>query len=102
MKHLRLLSLISLAAALTSCARFSTKQTDLSYEKGKPVRAITTKATGHSFFAAKASLATWKASQTDKTQGATVGNLSLESNATSNLTALVEAAVSAAVRAAKP
>jgi len=97
------LTLIALAGVtLIGCARFGTTQTDLSYENGQPLRTITTHASGLSFFASRATLATWKASQTDKTQGASVGNLSLESNATTNLTALVEAAVGAAVRAAKP
>lgn len=86
---------------LTGCARFSTTQTDLSYEEGKPLRTITTKATGYTFFSGKSSLATWKASQTDKTQGASVGGLTLEGGQTNQITDVVSAAVSAAVTAAK-
>ncbi|MEI7733723.1 MAG: hypothetical protein WCO56_29430 [Verrucomicrobiota bacterium] len=58
------------------CARFSTTQTDTSYENGRPAREITTHATASTIFAGKSVLANWKASQTDKTQGASVGNLS--------------------------
>lgn len=82
------------------CARFSTKQTDTSYEKGEPNRSITTEAKATTFFAGKSALASWKASQTDKTQGASVGNLAVESNAGTNLNSLVESAVGAAVKAA--
>ena len=87
-------------AGLAGCARFNTTQKDLSYEQGKPSREITTRATAYTFFAGKSSLATWKASQTDKTQGASVGNLSQEANAGTNLNSLVESVVSAAVKAA--
>jgi hypothetical protein len=94
-------SLIIVLALLSSCARFSTIQRDISYEKGEPTREITTRATASTFFAAKSSLASWKASQTDKTQGASVGNLTQEADARTNLTAIVEAVVGAAVKAAK-
>ena len=88
-------------AALVGCARFSTIQKDISYEKGEPSREITTRATASTFFAAKSSLASWKARQTDKSQGASVGNLSQEADARTNLNAIVEAVVGAAVKAAK-
>lgn len=66
-----------LVLALTGCARFGTKQTDLSYDPatGKPLRTITTRASSYTFFSANSRLATWKAAQTDKSQGATVGGL---------------------------
>lgn len=67
------------------CARFSTIQTDIS-----PSRTITTRATAYTFFSANNKLATWKASQTDKTQGASVGGL--EQAATgSNVVSVIEA-----------
>jgi hypothetical protein len=50
--------------------------------------------------ASKSALASWKASQTDKTRGANVGNLALESNAGTNLNPLVETVVAAAIKAA--
>jgi hypothetical protein len=86
--------------ACVGCARFSTKQTDLSYDtNGKPQRQITTKAAGTTFFSAKATLASWKASQTDKTQGANVGNMNLESSDT-NVVRIVDAVIGAAIKAA--
>ena len=89
----------------SGCARFATTQTDLSYENGQPQRALTTKAAAFTFFSARSQLTNWKASQTDKTQGATVGSLTQESSAT-NLVDLVGAiasgAVQGAVKAAKP
>lgn len=78
-----ILMLIS-AAALTGCARFSTKQTDLSYDPttGKPIRQITTRASAYTVASANSKLAQWKATQTDKTQGATVGGLEQASSGT--------------------
>lgn len=90
------------AVLMTGCARFGTTQTDESYdtETGtKRVRTITTRASAYTLFSARSSLAKWKASQTDKTQGATVGDLNQESSAT-NETATIERIVSAAVGAA--
>ncbi|MEI7728658.1 MAG: hypothetical protein WCO56_03770 [Verrucomicrobiota bacterium] len=98
----RMIGIMEAAALMLAagCARFSTTQTDLSYEEGQPAREITTHATASTFFAGKSSLASWKASQTDKTQGDSVGNLELEANARTNLNALVESVVGAAVKAA--
>lgn len=75
---------IMLVAILLSvgCARFSTQQTDISYAEGKPTRQITTKATSKTFFESKSSLTSFKATQTDKSQSATVGSLNQESTAT--------------------
>ena len=78
---------------LVGCARFTTTQRDTSYESDKIVRKITTKASAHTFFEAKSQLASWKATQTDKTQGATVGTLSQEATTTNlvnQLTAVLE------------
>ncbi len=85
--------------ALTGCARFTTTQTDMSYEDGQPARQITTKATAWTFGTAKSSLAQFKATQTDKTQGASVGALAQESSAT-NAVSLFEKGIEAAVRGA--
>ena len=85
---------------LGGCASFSTTQTDKSYDtNGSPQREITTKAKAWTFWAAKSSLATWKATQTDKTQGATVGGLVQEGN-TTNINGLVSAVVEGAVKGA--
>ena len=98
----RMIGIMAVAGVVlaTGCARFNTTQTDLSYEQGEPSREITTRATASTFFAGKSALASWKASQTDKTQGASVGSLVQESNAGTNLNSLVESAVGAAVKAA--
>lgn len=89
-----------LTIGLSGCARFNTTQTDVSYENGKISRQITTKATGYTIGAGNSKLATWKASQTDKTQGATVGGLDQQVDASTNWNALVEGIVGAAVKAA--
>jgi hypothetical protein len=78
--------------ALPSCARFTTTQTDVSTldEKGKPTRTITTKATASTFFEGRSALAKFKAIQTDKSQSASVGELSQETTGT-NVSLLAEA-----------
>jgi len=75
---------------LPACARFSTTQTDYSYDPttGAKIRQITTKASAKTFFEAKSSLTTWKATQTDKTQGATVGGLEQASTGTNTVNLL--------------
>ena len=69
---------------MTGCARFNTKQTDISYDRetGKPTREITTKAGTTTFFDAKSELAKFRASQTDKSQTASVGTLNNETSGT--------------------
>lgn len=79
------------------CARFNTTQTDLSYEPNGTKREITTRATAYTFVAGKSALSNWKASQTDKSQGASVGGLTQESDATETLKAVAEI-----LKAAKP
>lgn len=74
----------------TGCAQFSTKQTDTSYEDGKPTRTITTQAKATTIWESKSALANFKASQTDKTQSATVGSLNQDSGGT-NTAATVNA-----------
>ena len=70
-------STIALAAALTltSCARFSTHQVENRFENGKVAGSISTKVSSYTLFSSKSQLANFKASQTEKTQGASVGNL---------------------------
>lgn len=93
---------ICAAAMLVGCAHFSTTQTDQSYDNtGKPQRQITTRASAYTLFTAKSSLATWKANQTDKSQGASVGNLAQESNGT-NAAAVFEAIGRAVVSGLAP
>lgn len=101
MKNLTLVLLLS----LVGCARFSTRQSDVSvsYEKGtnKVTRTITTEATSYSLWASKTALSKFKASQTDKTQSATVGSLSQESDViNTNVAELSANVVRAAIEAA--
>ena len=73
----------ALLIAVTGCARFSTVQSDTSYdEEGRPLRTITTRAQAWTCGTSKSTLANFKASQTDKTQSAAVGSLSQESSST--------------------
>lgn len=81
MKSLLVLA-VALAVSPIGCARFSTTQTDLSHENGQPARKITTKAKAWTFGTSKSALANFKATQTDKTQGASVGTLTQESSGT--------------------
>jgi hypothetical protein len=87
--HEKRILILSIALAIAGCARFNTKQTDVSYtETGKPLRAITTRATSSTLFTSKSKLTEFKASQTDKSQGASVGALSQESSGTNTVEAL--------------
>jgi hypothetical protein len=74
--------------ALCSCARFTTKQTDI--RGADETTTITTKVTAWTFWESKSKLADFKASQTEKTQGASVGSLAQESGGT-NTAATVSA-----------
>lgn len=76
------------ALALVGCARFTTHQVD---ERNDAETKVATKATAVTFFASKSQLANFKASQTDKTQSATVGALSQEASAGTNVVSTVEA-----------
>lgn len=77
--------------ALSGCARFSTTQTDISYddpESEMPTRTITTKVSVSTFFSAKSELAKLKVLQTEKTQSTGVGALGQESTETNLFNAL--------------
>lgn len=95
MKMLMLCSML----AITGCSSFSTTQTDVSYDKGLPLRSVTTKAKARTFFDAKSALTNFKASQTDKTQSAFVGGLNQEATGT-NAIGLVEAVSAGATKGA--
>lgn len=99
---------ISIAAfALSGCAKFITTQEDTSYDAttGNKTRTITTQASARTFFDANSQLAKFKATQTDKTQSATVGTLNQESsgsNAVQVLRIVVEGAAAGAAKALAP
>lgn len=98
-----LLALALPALMLAGCAHFSTKQTDVSYEKGitnGPSREITTKVSAYTFFSASSELSKFKANQTDKTQSASVGSLNQSSDVSTNVAAVIDTVVRAAINAA--
>lgn len=78
----------------SGCARFSTTQKDIRYDdQGKPLTEISTHATASTLFTAKSQLTNFKAAQSEKTQGASVGSLTQEStgtNAVRTLEAIAE------------
>lgn len=89
-------------ASFAGCARFSTRQVDTTIgADGKPSREIVTRASAFTLWDSKSQLANWKASQTDKTQSASVGALNMEASSTTNIAAIVEAVVRGAVQAVK-
>jgi hypothetical protein len=94
-------ALAAVAIHASGCASFKTKQEDTSYdaETGNKVRKITTFAKSSTLFDSKSQLANFKATQTDKTQSASVGSLSQEAN-TTNVVNMIEAATRGAVSGA--
>jgi hypothetical protein len=87
-------------AVLCGCASFSTIQTDKSYldENGNEVREIVTRVKARTFFESSSQLSQFKATQTDRSQSASVGSLNQSANAT-NLTRMVEVGTEAATKA---
>lgn len=74
------------------CASFSTTQTDeRTNETTGEKTTVTTRAKSRTFFDSKSKLADFKATQTEKSQSASVGSLSQESSG-SNTVNLIEAA----------
>ena len=91
---------------MTGCAGFGTTQQDIEYwTNGLPRRKTTTYARSHEFFDSKSTLSHWKASQSEKSQTASVGSLSQEtsgSNAVQVLRIVVEGAAGAAAKSVVP
>jgi len=94
MKTRNLTPALTLLAASFLCAgcvaRFTTKQTDerTTDEWGNPSTTITTKATAWTWGDSKSALANFKATQTEKSQGASVGSLTQESSGTNTASTL--------------
>lgn len=87
-----------IVASLCGCARFVTTQTDT---RNGTNTAITTRVKATTFFDSKSALTAFKASQTEKSQSATVGSLNQEtsgSNAVNMVDTVVRAAISEAVK----
>jgi hypothetical protein len=105
----RILKLTMMATALllgSGCARFTTTQIDerTNIQTGETTT-ITTKASSFTFFDSKSSLAKWKATQSEKSQGAEVGGLDQETSGTNTvdlIRALAEGAVMGAAKSIKP
>lgn len=81
---LRTLICAAVVVLCAGCASFSTTQEDLSYDEftGAATRKIVTRAASRTFFDAKSQLARFKATQTDKSQSAQVGELGQETSGT--------------------
>lgn len=79
------------ASLLSGCSTFTTTQSDASFDPttGQPVRQVTTEAKARTLWDSKSALANFKATQTDKSQSASVGSLNQEASAT-NVVGLVE------------
>lgn len=83
------------------CATFNTTQQDERTEPDGTHTAITTRVSARTFATSKSSLTQFKASQTEKSQGAAVGSLTQESSGT-NAVRAIEALERIAVGGAKP
>ena len=96
------LLLVLCLLATASCARFSTDQSDTSYDTttGQPLRTITTEVAVWTLFDANSALAKSKAINTDKSQSAELGGLNQSASATNIVNAL-QAMAQVAVTLAK-
>ena len=83
-----LFAAIMLASLLTGCASFSTHQIDKRKEPNGSETEVATRVTARTLFTSKSSLANFKASQTEKQQGAAVGSLTQEANGTNAVRAI--------------
>ena len=108
---MKTIALLGALLLLAGCARFGTTQYDKrtvtydpkTHEKIGETTEVGTHAAGYTLFSGSSKLASWSASQTEKTQGAKVGSLEQAGGVDSNIVnAAVSAAVGAAVRAVKP
>lgn len=75
------------ACAVSGCASFTTTQIDRRNEQLGTTE-IETRIAGRTLFTSKSQLANFKAAQTDKSQGASVGSLTQESSGTNAVRAL--------------
>lgn len=88
----------------TGCAKILTDQTDTTITDvaGTKTRTIKTKATGYTFMAGKQHLDKLRTTNTDKTQGMSVGSVEQESDASPLARAISEGATTAALKHVKP
>jgi hypothetical protein len=76
------------ALALVGCARFKTTQIDERRNPDGESTKIETHVSASTLFTSRSQLANFKASQTEKSQGASVGSLTQESSGTNAVRAL--------------
>lgn len=76
------------ALALVGCARFKTLQVDERKAPNGESTKISTTVAASTLFTSRSQLANFKASQTEKSQGASVGSLTQESSGTNAVRAL--------------
>lgn len=79
---------VGFAFMLTGCASFSTHQIDKRKEPNGSETEVATRVTARTLFTSKSSLANFKASQTEKQQGAAVGSLTQEASGTNAVRAI--------------
>jgi hypothetical protein len=84
MKH----CIIICTLAVTGCARFKTTQIDERKAPDGQVTKVSTTVSASTLFTSKSQLANFKASQTERQQGASVGSLTQESSGTNAVRAL--------------
>jgi hypothetical protein len=101
LRHLLAVVLIYLPAG---CARIVTDQTDTTTTKpdGTRIRTVSTRAAGGTFLASKQHLDKLRTTQTDKTQGMSVGAIDQETDTAPLAKAIAEGATAAAIKAVKP
>ena len=96
MKHICLFVIVSI---LTGCATFSSVQKDEISDNNGTTHTLSTACRASSFFAGKSDIAKWKAQQSSRAQGASVGGLVVDSDAGTNTSAVAAAIVKAAIEA---
>jgi hypothetical protein len=99
MKRVALTILLAVVGA--GCARFTTIQSDTSYDtNGIPARTITTKVAAWTFFDANSALVKSKTINTDKSQSAELGGLN-QNASSSNIVAAFQSMAQVAASLAK-
>jgi hypothetical protein len=76
------------ALALAGCARFKTTQIDERKAPDGQITKVSTTVSASTLFTSRSQLANFRASQTEKSQGASVGALTQESSGTNAVRAL--------------
>lgn len=99
-RHLPALAL--LVALFAGCSSFNTRQTDERKDPSGIYTRIETKVSAKTLFSAGTALAGWKASQTEKTQGASIQDYRGSSSEPTNLAPIFEAIARGITSGLKP